>query len=216
VRRVAHGWRLTAGPEISEAFLSGFIRPAVRSIPPTMARRLGRCHISFVEKLRGGRLASQWTETDHGLEISIAAGPKECPHDEHDVTLELLLCLGQALWTRINQDQQKAYWLLLDGEIGAGVPGEIDEAALKQKKLLLSGRYSAGSRRRLARYGAASFAGTAAEYVHCLWHDVTIRSGRDFLPAQALRRRLGLFFQWFPPGRGHRLFPPASRQQSQG
>jgi hypothetical protein len=124
-------------------------------------------------------LASQWTQTDHGLEISIAPGPEDRPDDGHDVTLELLLCLGQALWTKLNHSQRKAYWLLLDAEIGAGVDGEIDEVALKQKRLLLAGRYSASSRRRLDLYGAASFAGTAAEYVHCLWHDVVVRSGRD-------------------------------------
>jgi len=60
-------------------------------------------------------------------------------------------------------------------------------------------------------YGAASFAGTAAEYIHCLWHDVTIRSGRDFLPARQLKARLDLLSRWFPPAPGHRLFPQAPR-----
>jgi hypothetical protein len=32
----------------------------------------------------------------------------------------------------------------------------------------------------------------AAEYVHCLWHDVTIRTGEEYLPAPQLRRRLEL------------------------
>ena len=143
-------------------------------------------------------MASQWTETDNGLEISIAAVPEDGPDDGHDVTLELLLCFGQALWTKLNHSQRKAWWLLLDGEIGAGVAGEIDEDALKQKKLLLAGRYSASSNRRLELYGAASFAGTVAEYVHSLWHDVTVRLGREFLPAQQLKRRLDLLARWFP------------------
>jgi hypothetical protein len=110
---------------------------------------IGRCHISIVEELAGGRLASQWTETDHSLEISIALGPEDHPDDGHDVTLELLLCLGQALWTKLNDNQRKAWWLLLHWEICGGIAGEIDEEALKQKRLLLAGRYSASSNRRL-------------------------------------------------------------------
>jgi hypothetical protein len=129
------------------------------------------------------------------LEIEIATAGRE----GHDVALELLLCLGQALWTKLTGGQQKAYWLLVGAELRAGTPGEIDEDALRQKKALLSGCYSATSRRRLKLYGAASFAGTAAEYIHCLWHDVTIRAGPDFLPAPQLRRRLQLLSRWYPP-----------------
>jgi hypothetical protein len=168
-----------------------------------MVRQLGHCRISIVDGLGRAAVNSQWAETDRGLEISIAAGGRKA----HDIALELLLCLGQALWTKLNRSQRRAYWLLLDDEIGAATPGEIDEDALKQKKLLLSGRISAGSSRRLESYGSASFAGTAAEYIHSLWHDVTVRSGPDFLPARALKRRLEMLSRWYPPPRGRRLFP---------
>jgi hypothetical protein len=104
---------------------------------------------------------------------------------------------------KLNDRQRKAWWLLLDEEIGSGVPSKIDDDVLKQKNY---GRYSARSRRRLARYGA-SFAGTAAEYVHSLWHDVSIRFGREFLPARPMKRHLDLLSRWFPPAPGHRLFP---------
>ena len=120
--------------------------------------------------------------------------------------MELLLCLGQALWSKLSYNQRKAYWLLVDEEINAGITGEIDEDALEQKTLLLSGRNSAAGRR-LECSGSASFARTAAEYVHCLWHDVTVRSGTDFLPARQLRRRLELLSRWYPPAPGHPLFP---------
>lgn len=168
-----------------------------------MARQLGRCRVSVVEDLSSASVASKWTVTDLELEISLATTGRE----DHDIALELLLCLGQALWEKLSDSQRKAYWLLLDEEISAGTPGEIDEDALKQKRLLLSNRTSAGNRQRLARYGSASFAGTASEYVHCLWHDVTVRTGAAFLPAKQLRRRLELLARWYPPGRGHRLFP---------
>ena len=102
-----------------------------------------------------------------------------------------------------------AYWTILGDEINSGIEGEIDEQALAEKRSLLASRSHANSARHLESYGCSSFAGTAAEYVHCLWHDVSIRSGADYLPAGPLHRRLELLARWFPPDRGHRLFPPA-------
>ena len=209
VFRIAHGWELCAGRETSETLISGFIRPAVRSVPPRMARQLGRCRVSVVEDLGNPTVASRWAATDLGLEISLATAGRQ----DHDIALELLLCLGQALWEKLSDSQRNSYWLLLDDEIGAGTPGEIDEDALKQKRLLLASRNSAASSRRLERYGSTSFAGTVSEYVHCLWHDVTVRTGPLFLPARQLRRRLEWLARWYPPGRGHRLFPREDRQK---
>ena len=171
-----------------------------------MARALGPFRVFLVKSLGRPSVASRWTATGAGLEISLATAGRE----EHDIALELLLCLGQALWTQLNHPRTRAYWLLLDQEIAAGIPGEIDEDALEQKRLLLSSRFSARSHTRLERYGAASFAGTVAEYIHSLWHDVTIRTGSDFLPAIPLRRRLELLSRWYPPPSGHRLFPARS------
>jgi hypothetical protein len=114
--------------------------------------------------------------------------------------LELLVCLGQALWERLNHSQRKAYWLLLDSEISAGIPGEIDEEALKQKRLLLSSSNSATSRRRLERYGSASFAGTVAEYIHSLWHDVRVRTGSRFRAGGAASAPLGIVVALVPAG----------------
>jgi hypothetical protein len=157
-----------------------------------MAHELGRCRVSVVEDLGRPSLASQWTSTELGLEISLAAAGRS----DHDIALELLVCLGQALWERLSCSQLTSYWQLLDDEIGAGTTGEIDEDALKQKRLLLANHNSAASNRRLKRYGAASFAGTVSEYVHSLWHDVTVRTGPAFLPAPQLRRRLEWLACW--------------------
>jgi hypothetical protein len=130
--------------------------------------------------------------------------------DEHDLALELLLCLGQVLWERLSDAELRAYWMLLWDEISIGIEGEIDEQALEEKRSLFESRSHANSTERLARYGRASFAGTAAEYVHCLWHDVTVRSGPDYLPTISLQRRLKLMAQWFPPDRGQHLFPSSA------
>jgi hypothetical protein len=168
-----------------------------------MARQIGFARISCVVDLGSPNVASKWTASGRELRISISIGGR----DGHDVAMELLLCLGQALWQKLSPGQLKAYWLLLDSEFLAGIGGEIDEDVLREKRALLGGRISAASDRRLGRYGCASFAGTAAEYVHSLWHAVEVVSGPEHLPAKQLRRRLELLQAWFPPDRGHRLFP---------
>jgi len=56
------------------------------------------------------------------------------------------------------------------------------------------------------RYRDVSFAGTAAEYIHGLWHDVQIRIGPDHLPVAQLRRRMNLMAKLFPPNPGYRVF----------
>jgi hypothetical protein len=204
--RLAHGWELVRGPGLSDALVREFVRPSVRAVPSTMARRLGSCRISLPVEV-AANVASRWTMTEGGLEISVTTEGTE----DHDIAMELLLCLGQALWEKLSDAELRAYWILLSDETGAGIEGEIDEQALEEKRSLLTSRSHAASLRRLARYGRASFAGSAAEYVHCLWHEVTVRTGPDHLPAAELRRRLELLARWFPPDRGYRLFPAASR-----
>jgi len=194
---------LTASEETSKPLIRDFIRPAVRACPSSMARQIGFSRISLVDDLGSPNVASKWTAGGGELRISISIGGR----DGHDIAMELLLCLGQALWQKLSSGQLKAYWLLLDSEFLAGIGGEIDEDALREKRALLGGRISAASSRRLERYGCASFAGSAAEYVHSLWHDVEVVGGPEHLPAKELRRRLELLEAWFPPDRGHKLYP---------
>ena len=89
--RLGHGWELCAVRAISATLISRFIRPAVRSIPPAMARQLGFCRVSVVDALGGPTVVSRWTASGRELEIEIAASGRE----GHDVALELLLCLGR-------------------------------------------------------------------------------------------------------------------------
>jgi hypothetical protein len=201
--RLAHGWRLVDQPDVPEEIIRNFIRPAVRAVPHALAVRLKSCRISLPLLLMNPALASQWVTTKDGLEIELASEGI----DGHDLALELLLCLGQALWEAALPDERKAYLKVLGAEIEAGVSGEIDEESLREKRALFSTRISARSRSRLERYARSSFAATVSEYVHCLWHDVTVRTGSEHLPALWLRRRLELLARWLPPDRGHRLFP---------
>jgi hypothetical protein len=203
--RLAHRWILIRDPGISESLVREFIRPAVRAVPSSMARRLGPCRIALLAQAELD-VASRWTATTSALEVSVTTSEVE----EHDIAMELLVCLGQALWERLSVAELTSYWTILRDEINSGIKGEIDEQAFDEKRSLLESPSHANSTR-LESYGCSSFAGTAAEYVHCLWHDVSIRSGADYLPAETLRRRLDLLARWFPPDRGYRLFPPARR-----
>jgi hypothetical protein len=167
-----------------------------------MAARLGFCRISLPSAIEPAA-ASQWAATPEALEISVAASNLE----DHDLAMELLLCLGQALWHSLFPSEARAYWTLLSSEIAARIDGEIDEQATEAKRSLFASLSHARNEHLLEEYGRASFAGTAAEYVHSLWHDVTVREGPEHLPAAQLRRRLELLARWFPPDRGYRLFP---------
>ena len=186
-----------------EEIIRNFIRPAVRSVPRALAARLKSCRISLPTLLMDPALASQWVTTKDGLEIELVSEGI----NGHDLAMELLLCVGQALWEAALPDERKAYLKLLRAEIEAGVPGEIDQESLREKRSLFSCRAFARSRSRLEQYARSSFAATVAEYVHCLWHDVTVRTGSEHLPALWLRRRLEFLARWLPPDRGHRLFP---------
>jgi len=197
--RLKRGWRLSNLARID----AGDPVSALRAVPPALARRVGRCDITLLEALEDPSVGSRWRRSASVLEIAVAA----CEVDPHDVALEILLCLGQAVWEEAPPAEQKAWLKMLREEIDAGVEGEIDEAALAEKRAMLASRTSARSRRRLERYACASFAATLAEYVHSLWHDVTVREGPEHLPAVWLHRRLETLARWFPPGRGYRLFP---------
>jgi len=200
--RLAHGWQLSCDSGISETLVRLFIRPAIRAVPSSMASRLGPCRISLLAESEAS-VTSRWSTTTNGLAMCVTATGFE----DHDIAIEVLVCLGQALWGRLSDAELCGYWMVLRDEIDSGVEGEIDEQALDEKRSLFASRPNAKSVQHLESYGCASFAGTAAEYVHSLWHDVSIRIGTDYLPAEALRRRLELIARWFPPDRGYRLFP---------
>ena len=133
--RLAHGWTLVRGPSLSAALVREFIRPAVRAVPSSLARRLGSCRISLPSEVASG-VASRWTMANGGLEVSVTTVGIE----EHDVAMELLLCLGQVLWERLSDGELRAYWMLLCDEISMGIEGEIDEQALEEKRSLFESR----------------------------------------------------------------------------
>jgi hypothetical protein len=193
--RLAHGWTLEIRSEDELATASGqLVLEAVRRVPAEFAKRVGRVSVRLVDTLEDSELSSRWSRSTDCLEIDLAAADSTA----HDCALECLTCLGQVLWEFTTVTERDEWLRVLNAEFLSGVSGEIDEESLRLKRLLLSSKGLARSSRQLSRYAGTAFAGTAAEYVHCLWHDVTLREGPDFLEWHWLRRRLELFDRWFP------------------
>jgi hypothetical protein len=82
---LAHGWILSRGSGVSRALVREFIRPAVRAVPSSLARRLGSCRISLPAEVAAD-VTSRWTAADSGLEVSVTTKGFE----DHDVAMELL------------------------------------------------------------------------------------------------------------------------------
>src|ERR1035437_4974519 len=59
---------------------------------------------------------------------------------------------------------------------------------------------------------SAGFASTARGDDTRDSHEVTVRTGPDYLPVAPLRRRLELLARWFPPNRGYRQTPAVPRR----
>ena len=94
-------------------------RPAVGAVPSGIARQLGHCLI----RLAVGRWPRFGFRVDR-RRAGLANFDRHWGRTDHDIAMELLICLGQALWQRLTSEQSRAYWLLLDSEFLAGVKGE--------------------------------------------------------------------------------------------
>jgi len=122
-------------------------------------------------------------ETNDGLEIEVASEGI----GGHELAMELLLCLGQALWE--TSEAGDSFLKLLAAEIDAGVPGEIDEESLRENSRCFKSRIRR-SRIRLERY--------AARPSQARWPNTSIASGMMSRcgPAASICRRLGCGVAW--------------------
>jgi hypothetical protein len=198
-----HNWVVDNPGVLTAETVHEFVRGPVAAVPESIAARVGPCRIVIRKCVEGApEAASRWSAAPELTGIELATEHTA----EHDLALELLVCLGQIVWEGAVADERGAWLRLLGEEIEAGVEGEIDEEAVAEKRRLLGSDVLSRSRRRLERYAGAAFAGTLAEYIHSLWHDVTLRTGPDHLPAAWVRRRFELLARLFPPDAGQRLY----------
>jgi hypothetical protein len=181
-----------------------------------MAQRLGKLRVLAVpyiacldsgdvisrQKPKGEAHTAAWVETPERINLLLAC--REL--DAHDTGFELLGSVAELLRPRLTHAEIVAYGQVLEEEIRHGVRGEIDEDALNAKQAYLASRSGRRIRAQFERYCDISFASTAAEYIHGLWHDVQIRVGPEHLPVAQLRRRMDLMTELFPPNPGYHVF----------
>ena len=215
VSHLEHKWEYFSAILLSPSEERTIVRDPVGAVPASVASRLAPLRVWVVpyieclpegdvvrEKKPGGDTHSVvWVEENKTLHVVVACRESNA----HDAGFELLAAIGEILQERLSRGERSQYRRLLEQELKDGVPGEIDEDVLEVKKTFLASS-TRERKTKLEDYLAVSFAGTLAEYVHGLWHDVEVRLGPDDLPVPALRRRLELMTNLFPPNEGYQVF----------
>ncbi len=214
--RLAHEWELHSAVTLSPAEERTIVREPVQAVPAAIAQRLGKVRVLVVayiacletgdvicrQKPKGDAHTAAWLETPERINVLLAS--REL--DAHDTGFELLGSVAELLRPRLATSELDAYSQILEEEVRHGVRGEIDEEALNAKQTYLASRSGRRVRVQFERYRDISFASTATEYVHGLWHDVQIRVGPEHLPVAQLRRRMDLLAALFPPNPGYHVF----------
>lgn len=212
-----HGWEMHSAVQLTPAEDRTMVREPAQTVPDSIAERLGKIRVLVVPwvacleagdqvsftKPKGETHSAVWVESSERIHLLLPC--REL--DPHDTGLEFLASIAELLRPRLASHELDRFSRLLEDELRAGVPGEIDEDA-RAAKQPLSGRRP--RRRRnpelMEHYRDIAFVSTTAEYMHGLWHDVQIRVGAEHLPLPQLRRRLTLLSEMFPPNAGYSLF----------
>jgi hypothetical protein len=214
--RLAHDWEMHSAVALSPSEERMMVREPARAVPEAIARRLGKLRILLVPFVacfptgdmvafsnpEGEKHSAVWLENEGRIDLLLSCRDL----DPHDAGWEFLASVAELLRVRLTSEELDRYTSLLQEELGKKFDGEIDEEAYEAKQLLR--RYGRCSRTgpQFLKYRDVSFTGTCAEYMHGLWHDVQIRLGPEHLPVPALRKRMTLMANLFPPNPGYQLF----------
>jgi hypothetical protein len=213
---LAHGWEFHSALALSPSEERTMVREPAEAVPAAIAQRLGKVRVLAVSyiacletgdvitrlKPKGEAHTAAWVEAPERINLLLAC--REL--DAHDTGFEFLGSVAELLRARLLDSELADYSRLLEEEVRHGVRGEIDEESLYAKNAYLASLTGRRQRAQFERYRDVSFAGTAAEYIHGLWHDVQIRIGPEHLPVAQLRRRMDLMTKLFPPNPGYRVF----------
>lgn len=214
--RLSHEWEMHSAVALSPSEERTIVREPARAVPQAIARRLGRLRIllvPFVACLPTGdkvafsnpnseKHSAVWLESKSRIDLVVACRDM----DAHDTGCEFLASIAELLRSRLTSGELDHYTSLLREELRSGLEGEMDEDALEAKQMLRRGARWLRSGSQFLKYRDVSFTSTCAEYMHGLWHDVQIRFGPENLPVHALRKRMILMAEMFPPNPGYKLF----------
>ncbi len=214
--RLAHEWEMHSAVALSPSEERTMVREPARAVPQSIARRLGKLRVLLVPFVaclptgdrvafavpEGEKHSAVWIESKGGIDLVLAC--REL--DPHDTGWEFLASVAELLRPRLTAKELEQYTSLLREELRKGFQGEIDEEAYGAKQPLRRQDRWSRTGPPFLNYRDASFTSTCAEYMHGLWHDVQIRLGPEHLPVPALRKRMTLMAEMFPPNPGYRLF----------
>lgn len=220
--RLAHEWEMHSVVPLSPSEERTVVREPTRAVPQAIARRLGKLRILLVPFVacfptgdmvtfsnpEGEKHSAVWLESDGRIDLILACRDL----DPHDTGWELLASVADLLRARLTPEEEARYTALLQEELRKGIDGEMDEEACELKQPLLKRGRGVRSGPQFFKYRDISFTTTCAEYMHGLWHDVQIQTGPGHLPVPALRKRMTLLAQMFPPNPGYRLFAEDERE----
>jgi len=214
--RVAHDWEMHSAVTLSPFEERTMVREPASAIPQAIARRLGKLRILLVpfvachpsgDKVafsnpEGEKHSAVWLEDKKRIDLVVACRDL----DAHDTGWEFLASVAELLRARLTPEEVARYTAMLQEELGQGFEGEIDKEAYEAKQPLRRRNRWSRTGPQFLKYRDVSFTSTCAEYIHGLWHDVQIRLGPEHLPVPALRRRMILMAEMFPPNPGYELF----------
>ena len=214
--RLAHDWQMHSAVALSPSEERTMVREPAQAIPQAIARRLGKLRILLVPFVacypmgdmiafsspEGDKHSAVWLENKNRIDLVLACRDL----DPHDTGWEFLASVAELLRSRLAQGEVGRYSKLLQEELSEGFEGEIDEDAYEAKQPLRRRNRWLRTGPQFQKYRDVSFTSTCAEYIHGLWHDVQIRLGPEHLPVSALRGRMLLMAEMFPPNPGYELF----------
>ena len=216
--RIAHEWEMHSAVALSPSEERTMVREPARAIPQAIARRLGKLRILLVPFVAcfptgdrvafaspdGDKHSAVWLEDEDQDRTDLVLACRDL--DPHDTGWELLASVAELLRPRLTPEELERYTTLLQEELRQGFEGEIDEEAYEARQPLRRRDRWARTGPQFLKYRDISFTSTCAEYMHGLWHDVQIRLGPEHLPVSALRKRMNLMVEMFPPNPGYQLF----------
>jgi hypothetical protein len=217
-----------AGITLHEEDLRDYIEEPVRALPPSIVRILPRVVLLFVPYLEKGDSRKRevsdcvafelpppdrqiWAARLDQQDRSVMAFTAQEPNLS-DLHYYFFKGLADLIAGLLPEEAESRYAGLLLTELGAGTHGEVDEESWRLKQELLEAEppLAPAKIRKLRAfqdYARQSFVDTATLYLHGICCDIDVEPGPRQLPSRALRTRLRMLEEMYPPPEGYQIFP---------